>query len=84
SGATYSLYQSPDISPATVTWFNDALLLDEATITGGTASSVTAGTATGGGPGGSGNNPGGPGNNPGGPGNNPGGPGGDMPDKPGQ
>ncbi len=77
SGATYSLYQSPEISPATVTWFNDALLLDDATITGGTASSVTAGTATGG-------DPGGPGNNPGGPGNNPGGPGGDMPDKPGQ
>ena len=96
SGASYTLYTSPEITPATAAWFNDALLIDSATLSGGTANAVTAGTATGGGnpggPGGGnpggpgGGNPGGPGGgNPGGPGGgNPGGPGGDVPDKPGQ
>ena len=73
SGASYNFYTSPEIIPATVTWFNDALLIDNATISGGTAISVTAGTATGGGQGGPGDNFGGHG-----------GPGGDRPAKPGQ
>lgn len=78
SGASYNLYTNPEITPATAAWFNDALLIDNASLSGETKTSVTAGTATGGG------NPGGPGGNPGGPGGNPGGPGGDMPERPGQ
>ena len=78
SGASYNLYTNPEITPDTAFWFNDALLVDNAMLSGGTVNAVTAGTATGGG------NPGGPGGgNPGGPGD-PGGPGGDRPDIPGQ
>ena len=70
SGASYNLYISPEITPDTASWFNDALLVDSASLSGGTSTSVTAGSATGGG--------GGPG------GGNQGGPGGDRPAKPGQ
>ena len=74
SGSVYNLYQSPELSPSALTWFNDALLLDNASLSGGSSTSVTAGVATGGG--------GGPGGNPGG---GPGGdPGGDRPDIPGR
>ena len=84
SGSNYSIYTNPVLSPATANWFNDALLLDDATLTGDTSTSVTAGVATGGmggGPGGGGD-PDGPGGggNPGGPGT----PGGGMPSKPGE
>ena len=74
SGSVYNLYQSPELSPSALTWFNDALLLDNASLSGGSSTSVTAGIATGGG--------GGPGGNPGG---GPGGdPGGDRPEIPGR
>ncbi len=73
SGASYDVYQSPTLSPASLTWFNDALLLESATLSGASPTSVTAGTAsggTGGGPGGG--TPGGDGPGGGGPGGGPG------------
>lgn len=69
SGATYSLYTSPELTPDDVAWFNDALLLDGATLSGETATTISAGTAVGG-------------NQGGGPGGQPGGPGGEPPEKP--
>ena len=59
SGATYSLYTSPELTPDDVAWFNDALLLDNATLSGETATTISAGTAVGG------NQGGGPGGQPG-------------------
>ncbi|MBR4986262.1 MAG: carbohydrate-binding domain-containing protein [Proteobacteria bacterium] len=83
SGSTYYIYQSPELSPASLSWFNDALLLDSATFAGESTTSVTAGTAAGGG-GGPGGNQGGPGGgDPPGGGGGPGG-GGTPPGMPGQ
>lgn len=68
SGASYDVYQSPTLSPASLTWFNDALLLESATLSGASPTSVTAGTAsggTGGGPGGGTPGGDGPGGGPG-------------------
>ena len=68
SGTSYQVYTSPELLPETLDWFYDAILLDSATLSGGTPTTVSAGTATGGGPGGGmGGGPGGgmPGNPPG-------------------